>query len=174
MDRAAIKTALVRPPSGRLPTHPLRFTPRGHARRVLGLHPVGRAAGAIARGRPLRHDAFEAMAQACAYNAGPSPVTASLSFGKWSGTEVAAVALANKIARMAWAMMVRGERFKCANVPGCAMSYAQRLETVTVAGGRATAPSKCAGRYLDRIARRKTRQTARPADGIRRLLKESS
>jgi transposase len=27
-------------------------------------------------------------------------------------TKVAAVALANKIARIAWAMMVRGERFK--------------------------------------------------------------
>jgi len=29
-----------------------------------------------------------------------------------SANEVAAVALANKIARMAWAMMVRGERFE--------------------------------------------------------------
>jgi transposase len=31
-------------------------------------------------------------------------------------TKVAAVALANKIARMAWAMMVRGERFQRAKL----------------------------------------------------------
>jgi transposase len=30
----------------------------------------------------------------------------------WRPTKVAAIALANKLARMAWAMMTKGERYK--------------------------------------------------------------
>jgi transposase len=30
----------------------------------------------------------------------------------WRPTKVAAIALANKIARMAWAMMAKGERYR--------------------------------------------------------------
>jgi dihydropteroate synthase len=58
------------------------------------------AAGCRRDGRyPICAAAWHAAALACAYH-GARPI------------KVAAVALANKIARMAWAMMVRAEPFK--------------------------------------------------------------
>jgi len=42
-------------------------------------------------------------------------------------TKVAAIALANKIARMAWAIMAKGERYKESALQTCAVDLVQNL-----------------------------------------------
>ena len=59
MGKAVIKAAILPPLASCLPI-PLRLASQHRALRVLRLHPVGRAAGAIARVRAPRHDALEA------------------------------------------------------------------------------------------------------------------
>jgi Transposase and inactivated derivatives len=73
------------------------------ARRSLSAQPVH---GWRARGHPLCQDPWH-QASALARGVAGSPAN-----------QVAAIALANKIARMAWAMMVKGERYR--NPRACA------------------------------------------------------